>query len=83
MGIAADGYVTPENLPDIASVNYSGRYRGMKWDANDLAQALQDYEYRADPFRAWVNTHHDADKTANTYLAMVDERDEREEKAVA
>jgi len=71
-GGTADGGVTADNVEDFARFNFSGRSKGMNWDAGDLEACLNRYDPQN--LRWWVEENHDVRKIADAYLELVGER---------
>lgn len=66
--VTADGWVTPENVEDVASFNFSGRSRGENWGADELANCLRRYEHH--DLRGYVRENHNVRTAADRYLEL-------------
>jgi hypothetical protein len=71
MGVNADGWVTPDNVEDIASVNYSGRFTGRDWTVGDLQDALKNWQHIGMMLR-WVKDNHNAHDIADRFASEVE-----------
>lgn len=70
-GVTADGWVTEDNIDDIASVNFSGRLHSHNWDTEDLTECLFGFKQRPS-LRPWVEEHCDSNKHAEQFIQMTE-----------
>jgi len=70
----ADGFVTPDDLPELLRHNCSGRARGLDWGVDELADAFRRYDPDVgDALRAFAVEHLDVHRQVEAYLALAGE----------
>jgi len=71
LGINADGWITPENVKNLASVNYSGRFKSDDWDVDQIRNALTQWQSKR-VMRKWVENNHNAHDIVDRFVAEVE-----------
>lgn len=70
----ADGFVTPDDLPELLRHNCSGRARGLTWGVDELADAFRRYDPEVgDALRAYAVEHLDVHRQVEAYLGLAGE----------
>ena len=71
-GDVGDGLVTPERIEDFAAVNFSGRARGRRFDADSLAEELASYDPGQGPRnRAFCEARYSLDRFLDRFEVLL------------